>query len=206
MYGLFYILYVLMLLLNLLLLYKATTYAAAKNRSLQRPIITTLFISGLFIIGWTLYMGWISTMVYLRTRVQFDAPINGRKYRTILNGLEFGGYFLYSISTWGNPIIYTMVNRRFRKLVENRGTQMVQTSIQNIQTLSRPIRVSIENTISSSRRSLKKQRSSLTQMDTVSELGECHRNSPRSKTSSIKSKSSVRSYHIDRLSDGATPV
>lgn len=205
MYAIFYISFVLMLLLNLLLLSKATSYAATKSRSKQKPIITTLCISGLFILGWTFYMGWISTMVYLRTQVEYGGPINGRKYRTILNWLEFWGYFLYTISTWGNPIIYTMVNRRFRKLVEKRGSRMVQTSINNIQNLSRPIRVSIENT----RKSLSTQRRSFSHMDTVSERGGSNKSSVRSNKSSIKSnKSSIRSNKsANRLSvDGATAV
>ena len=187
MYVIFYISFLLMLLLNLLLLYKATSYASTKSRSKQKPIITTLCISGLFILGWTFYMGWISVMVYLRTQVERDQPIDGAKYRSILNWLEFGGYFLYTMSTWGNPVIYTMVNRRFRQLVESRGSRIVRSSLQNIHNLSRPLRVSLQNT--RNRLSSNKERCSFSQIDTVT-----------------GSETEASNKSLNLVSDEATPV
>ena len=79
---------------------------------------------------------------------------------------------------------------------------MVQTSLQNIQNLSRPLRVSIENT----RKSLTREACAFSQMDTVSEVegsNKSHKSSGRSHKSSTKSDNYKS---ISLLDDGATPV
>jgi len=139
-YAIFYISYFLMLVFNALLVSKAIVYAGRKNRSAQKPIITTLLISGLFILGWTVYMFWISVMVVLRSRVERGLPPDPL-YNTLLVWLEFLGYFLYTLSTWGNPLIYTSVNKRFAVLVSTRRTRLLG-SIQNTPTVRR-IRFSV---------------------------------------------------------------
>ena len=125
MYSLYYITFILTLVLNISLLGRAVQYARSKSRSIQKPLLTTLCISLLFMLGWTLYMAWISMMVYLRWLVETGRPIDGPRYRTIFKWLEFSEYFLYTISSWGNSVIYVMINRRFRKLLF-RGTVMVK--------------------------------------------------------------------------------
>ena len=97
-------------------------------------------------VGWTVYMGWISIMVTLRRRVAQGLPFEPR-YTAIITWLEFLGYFLYTLSTWGNPVIYTMVNRRFRMYVETRRSRLVGSlsQMQNASYFNR-IRYSVAET------------------------------------------------------------
>ena len=120
MYSLYYITFILTLVLNISLLGRAVQYARSKSQSVQKPLVTTLCIALLFMLGWTSYMARISMMVYLRWLVESDRPIDGPRFRNIFKWLEFIGYFLYTLSSWGNSVIYIMINRHFRNIVDRR--------------------------------------------------------------------------------------
>ena len=110
----YYISFFGMVFANVLVGISATTYASMKHRSTKKPVVMTLLVSGLFLIGWTPFICWTSVMIGLVVRNEHNIPYT-ETFGVVLTWLEFFDYFFYSFSAFGNPIIYSCTNRRYKK-------------------------------------------------------------------------------------------
>ena len=111
--GIYILVYCIQVVLSISLLTYTVKYSLNKQRSARRPLTTTLSIAAIFVISWTPFIVWNCYMFHLRALVEGNKPIP-RNAVSIVRQLEYFDYTTYSLSTYCNPIIYSLTIKKFR--------------------------------------------------------------------------------------------
>ena len=88
---------------NIMLFYIASKSAARIGRSVRQASITIGAVSGLFVISWLPYI--IRQLLMIKTNSELNWPFRP-------------DILFYELSIFGNPIIYTIVNKRFKNFLK----------------------------------------------------------------------------------------
>ena len=95
---------------NILLFYIASKSAARIGRSVKQASITIGAVSGLFVVSWLPYI--VRQFIVMITKSELDWPFRP-------------DILFYELSIFGNPIIYTIVNKRFKNYLKSKIISLV---------------------------------------------------------------------------------
>lgn len=110
----FYLVYLAILITNGALMCIAVKYAQGLRRSCKKALVTTLLVGALFLLTWTSFIVWITIMIILRVYVELGHEIDSRWSGVVVH-IELADALMYCIGTYGNPVIYTCINQKFRR-------------------------------------------------------------------------------------------